>query len=252
MNLALPLNFGERPCDRLLLSELKVSRGDSGMNAVVLWMMFLVWRDFGIARDDRRKVPVDPVERASCASVMILESYCGWQGAPGGFVERAVAAGFFVLVPADEGLAELVLVDFFPANHSGARDVSSSKRGGVAKSVNLARKHAEAAAEDQLVFFERQSSPLLASHGKAALKEASFLIHQVCRILGFAVPVAAEWKDSLVNKAVAVMARHPQGDIDLAFKWFVANRGTQQIPKRIDFVLDQLEQFIDLGRKDFG
>ena len=113
MNLTLPLNFGERPCDRMLLALLRPRKAES-----VLWSAFLIWKDFGIARDDRRSVPCLAEERRVCPAVAIIEQFCGWAGDPGELVESAIQAGFFLLVAVGGELAELVLVDFFPANQA--------------------------------------------------------------------------------------------------------------------------------------
>lgn len=246
MNLTLPLNFGERPCDRLLLARLRPATP-----AAVLWSAFLVWKDFGIARDDRRLVPVAERERRGCSAVAIIEQFCDWQGDPGAFVESAIEAGFFRLAPISAEQAELVLVDFFPANHCAARDISNSKLGGIAKGVNLARRGAEAAADAQLDMFASQRHSLLEAHGKAELREALLFIHQICNVLRLAKPAAAEWQRALTVKALDVLAKHGEPAIESAFKWFVANRGSQEIPPRLDFILDRFEEFVAKGRRDF-
>ena len=145
MLLTLPLNFGERPCDRTLLALLR-----DHPRSAILWSAFLVWKDFGIARDDRREVPLDHAQRMASPAVAIIEQFCGWDGLAGAFVEAAITAGFFTLTPVTDTTAELVLVDFFPANHSGARDITNSKLGGIAKGVNAARKGAERSTREQL------------------------------------------------------------------------------------------------------
>jgi len=246
MNLTLPLNFGERPCDRLLLALLRDTDA-----TLVLWSAFLVWKDFGIARDDRREVPEDPAARQRSSAVAIIEAFCGWRGEPGAFVEAALEAGFFSLVTAGSGVAELVLVDFFPANHSGARDISNSKRGGIAKGVNLARKGAEQDTREQLDFFARSGHSLLDTHGKAELSAALLFIHQICNVLKRPKPASAEWRATLTLKALEVLNRHGETSRDAAFKWFVANRNSQEIPPRLDLVLNEFDSFVTKGLRDF-
>jgi hypothetical protein len=251
MNLTLPLNFGERPCDRALLANFRVAPGNLERRNYILWMALLVWRDFGIARDDRRTVPQDAAARATSQTVAIIEQFIGFAGEPGRFVEFAIDAGFFTLVPIDEATADLVLVDFFPANHTTARDISNSKLGGISKSVNIARREAEARSKEQLGLFERTDSEAVRKHGKERFKEALFLVNQICRILERQPPVAAEWKDVLVPKALGVLDTHTAEEREVAFKWFVANRASQELPPRMDFILDRFAEFVTKGRRDF-
>jgi hypothetical protein len=252
MNLSLPLNFGERQCDRALLANFRVSPADAEMKSLFLWMCFMVWRDFGIARDDRRAVPLDAAERAESQTVAIIEQYIGWTGQAGGFVEAAIRAGFFHLVATTDTEADLVLVDFFPANRSEARQISNSRLGGISKGVNIARREAEAGAKEQLSLFEKTDSPVLRSHTRDQVKDALFLVHQICRILHRAPPVANEWRDALTEKALAVLTGHTDAERDVAFRWFAANRDAQEIPPRLDFILDQFATFVAKGRTDFG
>jgi len=213
--------------------------------------MFLVWKDFGIARDDRRAVPLDPARRAASQPVAIIEQYCGWEGEPGAFVEYAIRAGFFTLAPVDGGSAELVLVDFFPANHSGARDISNSRLGGVSKGVNIARRVSAAAADEQLDFFAKTSNPMLETIGKTELREAVMFVHQICKILRRNPPASREWAETLTVKALGVLDNHSEADVDCAFKWLFINRSSQEIPPRLDFVLDRFPDFVAKGTKDF-
>lgn len=252
MNLTLPLNFGERTCDRALLANLRVRPSDVAARSITLWMALMVWRDFGIARDDRREVPLDAHERAACQVVAIIEQYIGWEGRPGEFVEAAIKAGFFNLVPTSEQSGDLVLVDFFPSNRSEARQISNSKLGGISKGVNIARRDAEAGAREQLGLFEKSNNPVLQSYSKEQIKEALFLVHQICRILRRQPPVANEWREALAQKAMAVLAAHTEAERDAAFRWFAANRGSQEIPPRLDFILDRFGDFVTHGRRDFS
>jgi hypothetical protein len=249
MHLTLPLNFGERQCDRLLLARL--ASPTCGKQAI-LWMAFMVWRDFGIARDDRRQVPLDPQARAHCDAVVILEQYCGWEGAAGHFVESAISSGFFLLTPVDELAADLVLVDFFPANRSEARQISNSKLGGISKGMNIARRDAAAAAAEQLGLFEKSDSPVLKAYTKNEIKNALFLVHQVCRILRRQAPVANEWREALASKAITVLNAHTEAELESAFRWMSANRDSQEIPPRLDFILDGFAKFVTNGRRDFA
>jgi hypothetical protein len=252
MNLTLPLNFGERACDRLLLAKLRSARDTGETHSASLWRAFMVWKDFGIARDDRRQVPLDPAARAASDTVAILEQYCGWDGPPGHFVEAAIQAGFFHLVALDAASADLVLVDFFPANRGEARQISNSKLGGISKSVNLARRDAGAAAREQLSLFEKSSNPVLQSHSKEQVKDALFLVHQVCRILRRQPPVAAEWREALTQKALGVLHSTTEAEREAAFRWFAANRDSQEVPPRLDFILDRFAEFVTHGRRDFA
>ena len=246
MLLTLPLNFGERPCDRTLLALLR-----DHPRSAILWSAFLVWKDFGIARDDRREVPLDHAQRMASPAVAIIEQFCGWDGLAGAFVEAAITAGFFTLTPVTDTTAELVLVDFFPANHSGARDITNSKLGGIAKGVNAARKGAERSTREQLDMFAQSSHPLLAEHGRAELRSALLFIHQVCNVLRRQKPASAEWQATLTVKALDILNHHNPAAIEAAFKWFIANRDSQEIPPRLDFILDRFDEFVKKGQRDF-
>jgi hypothetical protein len=43
----------------------------------------------------------------------------------------------------------------------------------------------------------------------------------------------------------------PVAAIEAAFKWLLSNRSSQEIPPRLDFILDQFDSFIAKGKKDF-
>lgn len=251
MNLSIPLNFGERPCDRALLANLPLDARDAAVRGHALWMALLVWKDFGIARDDRRIAPLCPTARMRSQTTAIIEQFIGYTGEQGTFVEAALQAGFFSLVPVDEENGDLVLVDFFPANHTAARDITNSKLGGISKGINIARRDAMARSKEQLGLFESTKSEVLKTHGKERVKDALFLVHQVCRILGRQPPVAAEWKEALIIKASTVLDAHTEAELEVAFKWFAANRNSQEVPPRIDLILERFSEFVTKGRRDF-
>lgn len=246
MNLTLPLNFGDRPCDRTLLAMLR-----DQPPAATLWSAFRVWKDFGIARADRREVPLDPAARAVSPAVSIIEQFAGWQGESGDFVTAAINAGFFKLEPATPATAELILVDFFPANFSEARTISNSKLGGIAKGVNIARRRAEASTIEQLDLFAKTGHSLLAAHGREELNSALLLIYQVCNMLRRPPPSATEWQYPLTVSALNLLTRHPESDREIAFKWFIANRTSPEIPPRLEFILDRFSDFVAKGQNDF-
>ena len=248
-SLTLPLNFGERPCDRSLLAYLRSITDNSP--AAILWSAFLVWKDFGIARDDRRRVPLSATDRAISHPVTIIEQYCGWCGAPGAFVQAAIQAAFFTLSPIDDSTAELILTDFFPANHSTSRDITNSKLGGIGKGVNVAKRLSAAAADEQLDFFAKTRNPLLETVGKSELREAVMFVHALCKILKRNPPASREWADTLTVKALAVLNATSASDLDATFKWLLANRASQEIPPRLDFLLDRFPEFLSKALKDF-
>lgn len=250
--LSLPLNFGERPCDRVIVGKLsipvdnpQVSRGH------VLWALMQIWRDFAIARDDRREVPLDAAARAKDDAVTIIEQFAGWWGEPGAMVEICIAAGFFTIVPLDEARAELVLTDFFPANHGNTRGISNSSLGGIKKSVRLAGEAAEEAAKEQLNLFQASGNELVNEFGAQGLERIMIFVHQLCGVLGRPAPKSNEWKAAIVPKAAQVLNTHMQADIHRSFCWFKANKSSQEIPPRLDFILDTYSTFIEKARKDF-
>ncbi len=40
-------------------------------------------------------------------------------------------------------------------------------------------------------------------------------------------------------------------DLDATFKWLLANRASQEIPPRLDFLLDRFPEFLSKALKDF-
>ena len=140
-HLILPVQFGERPCDRELVMSL-AGKGVGKLEA--LGLMLMVWKDYALARDERRLVPADASARSASPAVRIIEEYIGWKGEGGGFVAAAIEAGFLVLVPHDrDGSLWMVLLDFFPANQAASTGVSQQK--------NAAReRHAKAAEGDAM------------------------------------------------------------------------------------------------------
>lgn len=244
----LPGEFGNRTCDRLLVRRLLasgVSRSDA------LWMAFLVWRDFATAREDRREVPNDPALRADSPAVAILEEYVQWQGAPGGFVEACIESGFFLLTPVSEEAAEIVLVDFFPANAS-ISTVTNSERGGVAKSYRNIAVKAEAAAADQLRLFETNGGAAVEGIGQREMREACMLVHSICLALKRPHPKQEEWRNTLITKAAAVCRSVPAPDRECVLRWMVLRRTDQRIPLRNDLVLDKFEDFLPDAIATFG
>jgi hypothetical protein len=63
--------------------------------------------------------------------------------------------------------------------------------------------------------------------------------------------VAEEWRAELTVKALDILARHPVSDREVAFKWFIANRESPEIPPRIDLVLNSFADFVVKGQRDF-
>ena len=106
------------------------------------------------------------------------------------------------------------------------------------------------AADEQLDFFARTKNPMLDTIGKTELREAVMFVHQVCKILKRNPPASREWAETLTVKALHVLDRHTAADLDCAFKWLLANRTSQEIPPRLDFVLDRFPDFVAKGRKD--
>jgi hypothetical protein len=246
MTFSIPNDFTQRPCDRALIAAL---RADGITRLEAIGLMLQIWRDFAIARDDRRVVPAAVAERAASVPVSILEDFAGYAGkVPGHLVESAIAAGFFRLTPISENEAELVLTDFFPANHSTLHGVSASQLGGIHKGLNLSARRAGQFAREQLELFRSANDPVLAAHGEADVKSALHFVGQLCDVLRWHKPQAAEWRGELAAKAIRVLRETTQSQRDNAFRWFIKNRSSQDIPPRLDFVLDRFEEFV--GKAD--
>lgn len=242
----LPLYFGERPCDRQMMAILSEKDAD-----YMLACMVRVWRDFAIARDDRRDVPTDPAARRKCAAVKVIEDFARWSGAAGDLVEAGIEAGFFTLVQVENGTSELILADFYPSNRPNAKSLGSSRLGGINKSVNRAQNEAQREADAQLEIFAR-SGALLEGVPKADVRAGVVLVNMVCGVLKLPRPQAQEWRESLVKKAIEVGKRYDAASIQRLMRWFVANREDPNIPKRMDFVFDRVDEFINQANREFA
>lgn len=246
----IPATFGDRPCDRMLVALLKAEFQLA--EEKIRWMLFLVWRDYASARDDRRTVPASAAIRASSMPVAIIESYVGWSFGAGKFVESAIASGFFVLSERSRDEADLILLDFFPANRTASKDVSLAKLGGIGKAVASARRLAEAASRQQMDFFSRSAPELLSQFGRTEIKEAAIFVTQLCRIAQFPDPTTAEWKATLISQAIPLLQDYSEGEMHQAFKWVVANRGSQELPQRVDMLMARFGEFVTKGREAYG
>jgi hypothetical protein len=248
MNLTLPINFGVRACDRVLVLRMSEHGADRYQ---ILWLAFLVWRDFGTAREDRREVPLDPADRAKSIPVSILEEYIGWAGQRGVFIEECIAAGFFSLVPVTATTAELILTDFFPAN-AAASTLTNSEKGGVARKYNNIMVRAEASAADQLRLFDAEGGVQIEGAAAKDIKAATKLVHSICLSLNRKVPEAQAWKENILSKAIAVIQSTTDRERECILKWLFKNRNDQKIPLRLDFVLDQFASYREESVRAFG
>lgn len=240
MNFSIPNNFGERPCDRVLIATL---RSSAVVRLEALGLMLQIWRDFAIARDDRREVPLDAAARAASQAVLIIEEFAGWYKGAGRLVESGIGAGFFSLVPQEEDSAELVLVDFYPANHAAATTVNASRLGGLQKGLGIADRVARKVAGEQLEMFRLTKDPVLAAHSEVDIKAALHFVTQLCHVLRRNQPQAAEWRAELAGKAIQVLHATTVAARDNTFRWFIMNRESPEIPLRLDFILDRFDEF---------
>ena len=94
-------------------------------------------------------------------------------------------------------------------------------------------------------------NPLLETVGKSELREAVMFVHALCKILKRNPPASREWADTLTVKALAVLNATSASDLDATFKWLLANRASQEIPPRLDFLLDRFPEFLSKALKDF-
>lgn len=243
--LILPLNFGQRPCDRDLADILAPKANEA---EVLAWSL-LVWKDFAIARDDRRSIQLaEGLEKAR--TVRTIERFIRWPHGPGGFVIAAIEAGFFSLVRHDTEQAELVLADFFPANRIGAIEVSGSRIGGARKSVRHAKRQAESSVVEQLDFLKRSEHPVLAARSSGDVRAAMLFVHQFCNVLKKPFPQSQEWHAELVGKAVRILTAYDDPQIEKVMTWLVMHRDDQEMQSRTDFLLDAFDSFVERSSKE--
>lgn len=240
MTLTVPINFGHRQCDRVLIRALAAFNLD---REAILWKMFLVWMDFGTAREDRRNVPADPADRAASATVAVLEEFIGWKLKPGEFVKAGIDSGFFLLTPVSEDLSELILADFYPANAS-ATTLTNSEAGGISKSLRGVKLKAEAAASDQLTLFRSTGGIPVEGVTEKQVKQALLLVHSICQSLKRASPTDEVWRQTILAKALDLIKETDESERESVIRWFIKNRSSQRIPIRLDLVLDQFKSFI--------
>ena len=107
-------------------------------------------------------------------------------------------------------------------------------------------------ANEQLSFFDQSGDDILTRFNRVELRDAIHFVHQLCTVLRRPAPASREWKETLTAKAVDMLRQHPVTDRDFAFKWFIANRTSQEIPPRLDFIIDQFPTFIAKGREVFA
>lgn len=248
MTLTVPINFGHRQCDRVFIRALAAFGFD---RESMLWKMFLVWMDFGTAREDRRQIPAPEDQRATSATVAVLEEFIGWKGGAGEFIRAGIDSGFFILTPLSEELVELVLADFFPANASATR-LTNSEHGGVMKSYRNVKTKAEAAAADQLTLFRSTGGIAIDGADEKQIKRALLFVHSICQSLRRAAPSDEVWRQTILAKAIEIIKASDERERESVIRWFIKNRDSQRIATRLDLVLDQFTSFIPEAIQSFG
>ena len=248
MTLTVPINFGHRQCDRVFIRALAAF--DLNREAM-LWKMFLVWMDFGTAREDRRQIPADTQARATSATVAVLEEFIGWKGPAGDFIRAGIDSGFFMLTPVSEEIVELVLTDFFPANASATR-ISNSEHGGISKSYRNVKTKAEAAAADQLTLFRSTGGITIQGADDKQIKRALLFVHSICQSLRRAAPSDEVWRQTILAKAIEIIKTTDERERESVIRWFIKNRDSQRIATRLDLVLDQFATFIPEATQAFA
>jgi hypothetical protein len=253
MNIIFPSSIGDRTCDRafmLMLSECK----DLGCTrAEVLGWILLVWKDFALSKDERRKVPQDAELRKNSPVVRIIEDYIGWTGGAGEFVRLGIDSGFFVLVPCDSESSEswLVLADFFPANQEQVTGVSQQKRASHEGKLKRNSENALHMADEQMRLFKANKSPILSSFAEADVSAALTVIACICNCMNWKFPADGDWRQSLIAKTIDSRLRFKPEEMKALYLWLQNNRANTIIPPRIDLLLGDLQKFIDLARRDF-
>lgn len=248
MTLTVPINFGQRQCDRLFIRALSAYTLE---REAMLWKMFLVWMDYGTARDDRRNVPMNPEARATSATIAVLEDFIGWKEKPGEFIRAGIESGFFLLTPVSETVAELVLADFFPANANATR-ITNSEHGGISKSYRNIKTKAEAAAADQLTLFRATGGITIEGADDKQIKRALLFVHSVCQSLRRAAPSDEVWRQTILAKAIEIIKSTDERERESVIRWFIKNRDSQRIPTRLDMVLDKFPGFIPEAVQTFS
>ncbi len=254
MNIIFPSSIGERTCDRAFMLMLSECKDLACTRAEVLGWILLVWKDFALSKDERRKVPQDPELRKNSPVVRIIEDYIGWNGEKGEFVRLGIDSGFFVLVPCDSESSEswLVLADFFPANQEQATGISQQKRASHEGKLKRNSDNALKMADEQMRLFKATNSPLLASFAESDVSAALTVIASICNCMNWKFPAPGDWRQSLIAKTIDTRLRFKPEEMKALYLWLQNNRSNAIIPPRIDLLLGDLQKFIDLARRDFS
>lgn len=240
----LPVNFGERFEDRTLLEAARAE----GVGRAEAWVaMVRAWQDFATDRSTVRVVPADDVALGGDRTVRVIESYCEWPGAPGRFIELALAAGFMVGQPDGNGGRRLALAGFAEANAKAPDSRTLGRLGGLGRSRTMASRAAQADADDMLELFRRTGHSLVAEMGPDKIHLALVFIGQVARLMRWSHPGDQAFLTALVPKALETLAVLG-GERDLWLAWLVAHREDDSLPGRIDLLFAQAGPLLEQAR----
>lgn len=241
-SISIPLLFLDRPEDRGFVM-LAIERHSSMTHDFARLCLFRIWRDFAMQGSRIRTVPMDTAERSTHVTVRVLEEVCDWQqngGKKGSLVELAIESGFLKLVPCGDGVGNLVPLDF-AAMQGGVVAVNQQPaylKGGSATARAAAGKFADRSTEEALDLFRANKNPILSNLSEDRVRVATRLIFQVSRIMGWQQPKSEHWTEELIGKADQLISNTPDSSIQETLAWLSSARHSDEIPGRIDILLD--------------
>lgn len=244
-----PQSFLSRPEDRAFLIE-QDQAGVSPEKAALT--LYRIWADYSTGGSDRR--PLADEDLSKDRQVRVLESFCGWDGAPGDMVRLAVAAGFLRIETQPSGNRALVCTGFYPINSNwNAKGNSFQRKGAFTRILTADLKSAMKSAEEREELWSRTGGGAFAAIPAESRREALVFMNRVCRALKMPVPADSVLAASgAFDLALAVLRDHESREVDSTLMWLLANRNGQDIPDRLDVVLREWKTFLAKAQEDIG
>jgi len=238
-----PNNFLSRECDRKFLIAF---HGVDKPRESAGYFMFRIWQDYAQNGTDRREIGVAAYgEDPAC---QILEEATGWKGLPGKLVQIAVESGFMVVSDEEAGKRSLQVAGFFPLNLRSKTEGGARRKGAMGAAVSKLAKGAVMDTAQQVELWSRSEAP--GDLDPKDRKEATLLVHVLCRCLAMAPPTKNQWENGiLLKQAAAVRAAFGDEQLESVWRYLVANRDNPEIPKRVDLALNNFKKYVGLAQE---